>query len=150
MDHPDDDLIDARVCVVASRFNRLVTERLEEGAVTALREAGVAEEGIRVVRVPGAWELPYAVRAVSSEADAVVAVGCVARGETPHFGYVCDAATRGLMACQQEGDVPVGFGLLTVDTVEQGLQRAGGKHGNKGAEAAEAAVEMLRLGRAVP
>lgn len=131
-----------RACLAVSRFNRLVTERLERGARRALAEAGVPEENVEAVRVPGAWELPYAVRRVQEEYDVVVAVGCVVRGETPHFDYICDAATQGLMACQAEGRAPVGFGLLTTESVEQGLQRAGGKHGNKGAEAAEAALEL--------
>lgn len=139
-----------RVCLAVSRFNTLVTERLEKGAREALLEAGVPEEGVDSLRVAGAWELPYAVRRVQNDYDAVVALGCVVRGETPHFEYICDAASQGLMACQSEGSTPVGFGLLTTETLQQGLQRAGGKHGNKGAEAAEAALELTDLFPASP
>lgn len=134
-----------RVCLVVSRFNRLVTERLESGARAALEEAGVPEENVEAVRVAGAWELPYAVRRVQDHVDAVVALGCVVRGETPHFDYICQAATEGLMQVHAEGRAPVGFGLLTTETEQQGLQRAGGKHGNKGAEAAEAVLELTDL-----
>lgn len=139
-----------RVCLAVSRFNSLVTERLEKGAREALVEAGVPDESVDSLRVAGAWELPYAVRRVQEEYDAVVALGCVVRGETPHFEYICDAASQGLMACQSEGSTPVGFGLLTTETLQQGLQRAGGKHGNKGAEAAEAALELTDLFGASP
>lgn len=134
-----------RVCLAVSRFNILVTERLEKGAREALAEAGVPGEQVDALRVAGAWELPYAVRRAQDEYDAVVALGCVIRGETPHFEYICRAAARGLMDCQAEGRTPVGFGLLTTETERQGLQRAGGKHGNKGAEAARAALELADL-----
>lgn len=139
----DRDRADLRALLVVSRFNRLVTDRLEAGARDALLEAGVPGEQVDAVRVAGAWELPYAARRAQGEYDLVVALGCVVRGETPHFEYICEGATRGLMDCQAEGDAPVGFGLLTTETVEQGLQRAGGKEGNKGAEAAEAALELV-------
>lgn len=134
-----------RALLAVSRFNRLVTDRLEKGARGALVEAGVPEERVDAVQVAGAWELPYAVRRAQEEYDLVVALGCVVRGETPHFEYICEGATRGLMSCQAEGETPVGFGLLTTETVQQGLQRAGGKEGNKGAEAAEAALELVDL-----
>lgn len=136
-----------RVCLAVSRFNGLVTGRLEKGARKALAEAGVPDEQVDSVRVAGAWELPHAVRRVLGDYDAVVALGCVVRGETPHFDYICDAASTGLMECQAAGEAPVGFGLLTTETLQQGLQRAGGKHGNKGAEAAEAALELVDLFR---
>lgn len=138
----DADRSGLRVCLAVSRFNRLVTERLEAGAREALVEAGVPEENVRTVTVAGAWELPYAARRAQEEFDAVVALGCVVRGETPHFDYICRAAADGLMRVQAEGETPVGFGLLTTETEKQGLQRAGGKQGNKGAEAAEAALEL--------
>lgn len=134
-----------RVCLVVSRFNSLVTERLESGARRALEAAGVPEGNVEAIRVAGAWELLYAVRRVEEEYDAVVALGCVVRGETPHFDYICRAASEGLMQVQAEGRTPVGFGLLTTETERQGLQRAGGKQGNKGAEAAEAALELTDL-----
>ena len=135
-----------RVCLVVSQFNQLVTERLEEGARSALLERGVRSDDITTVSVPGAFELPRGVRMVMSrEFDAIVALGCVVRGETPHFDYVCDAATRGLGRLNVDGDVPVGFGLLTADTMEQALERAGGARGNKGADAALAALAMCDL-----
>lgn len=135
-----------RFCLVASRFNRLVVERLVEGARTVLEEAGVEEEDLDLVWVPGAWELPWAAaRAVNGGYDAVVALGCVIRGETPHFDYICEAATRGLGELTVRGEVPVTLGLLTCDTADQARERAGGSHGNKGAEAAEAALELADL-----
>jgi len=137
-----------RFCLVTARFNRMVTERLAEGARRALRDAGVGEQEIDVWWVPGAWELPWGARRAARDGyDGVVALGCVIRGETDHFDYICQAATRGLAELAAEGETPVGFGVLTCDTLEQGLNRAGGKHGNKGAEAAEAALEMLDLAR---
>lgn len=135
-----------RFCLVASRFNRLVVERLVDGARTVLEEAGVEEEALDLVWVPGAWELPWAAaRAVDGGYDAVVALGCVIRGETPHFDYICEAATRGLGKLTVRSEVPVTLGLLTCDTADQARERAGGSHGNKGAEAAEAALELADL-----
>lgn len=135
-----------RFCLVASRFNRLVVERLVDGARTVLEEAGVEEEALDLVWVPGAWELPWAAaRAVDGGYDAVVALGCVIRGETPHFDYICEAATRGLGELTVRSEVPVTLGLLTCDTADQARERAGGSHGNKGAEAAEAALELADL-----
>ncbi len=140
-----------RVCVLASRFNRLVTERLVEGALETLREAGVDEEDVDLVRVPGAWELPWAARrAARGGYDALVALGCVVRGQTDHFDYICEAATRGLGDLAGEGEIPVGLGVLTCDTVEQAVARAGGEHGNKGADAAEAALELADLADRLP
>lgn len=134
------------VCLVAARFNRLVTERLVEGARGALSEAGLDDERVEVAWVPGAWELPWAARrAVRGGHDAVVALGCVVRGETDHFDYICGAATRGLADLAAEGEAPVTFGVLTCDTLQQAMERAGGEHGNKGADAAEAALELLDL-----
>ena len=135
-----------RVCLVVSRFNQLVTERLAEGARAVLLERGISPDHIVTVWVPGAFELPRGVRlAIDRGFDAIVALGCVVRGQTPHFAYVCDAATRGLGRLSVEGDAPVGFGLLTTDTMEQAMERAGGERGNKGADAALAALEMLDL-----
>ncbi len=136
-----------RVAVIVSRFNETVTQRLEDGATTALLRAGVSEADVDVIRVPGAWELPTAARAAlaTERYDAIVAVGAVIRGETPHFDYVAGAAAEGLSAVAAEYEVPVGFGVLTCDTLAQAEARAGGSHGNKGADAALAALEMLDL-----
>ena len=136
-----------RMAVVASRFNEHVTRRLTEGAVDALVRHGVAVEDVDVFWVPGAWELPAAVRRVlaAERYDGVVAVGAVVRGGTPHFEYVAGEASRGLMQASAEWDVPVGLGLLTCDTMEQAEARAGGDHGNKGWDAAVATLEMVDL-----
>lgn len=135
-----------RFALVVSRFNRMVTERLADGARDTLVDSGADPDAVDLFEVPGAWELPWAVRrAARSGYDAVVALGCVVRGETPHFDYICQGATRGLMEVAADGEVPVTFGVLTCDTVEQALARAGGEAGDKGAEAAEAAVELCRL-----
>ncbi|BAH38516.1 MAG TPA: 6,7-dimethyl-8-ribityllumazine synthase [Gemmatimonas aurantiaca] len=142
-----------RIVVVASRFNEGVTVPLAEGAVSALVGKGVAFDNIDVLWVPGAWELPVAVRrALSSERyDAAVAVGAVIRGDTPHFDIVAGETARGLMEASRDFDVPVTLGLLTTDTLEQAEARAGGVHGNKGADAALAALEVLDLfDRALP
>ncbi|MDE3152545.1 MAG: 6,7-dimethyl-8-ribityllumazine synthase [Gemmatimonadota bacterium] len=136
-----------RVAVVASRFNDTITTRLADGALDALVRHGVAAADIDTIWVPGAWELPAAVRrALDSERyDAVVALGAVIRGETPHFDYVAGEAARGLAQASADFAVPVGFGLLTCDTMEQAEARAGGAHGNKGWDAALAALEMADL-----
>ncbi|HEX5831501.1 MAG TPA: 6,7-dimethyl-8-ribityllumazine synthase [Gemmatimonadaceae bacterium] len=136
-----------RVAVVGSRFNETITQRLMEGAVEALVRHGVAFDDVDVVWVPGAWELPQAVRHVlaSDRYDAVVAVGAVVRGETPHFDVVAGEASRGLAQASADFDIPVGLGLLTTDTMAQAEARAGGAHGNKGWDAAVAALEMADL-----
>ncbi len=136
-----------RVVVVAARFNRAVTEKLVEGAIDACVRHGVAFDDVDVLWVPGAWELPLAVaKALQTERyDACVAVGAVVRGETPHFDYVAGEAARGLSLLQGEFGLPIGFGLLTCDTMEQAEARAGGPHGNKGWDAAHAALEMADL-----
>ncbi len=142
-----------RIVVVASRFNEGVTVPLAEGAVRALTGQGVGPEDVDVLWVPGAWELPSAVRRAlaSGRYDAAVAVGAVIRGETPHFDIVAGEAARGLMEASRDFDVPVTLGLLTTDTLEQAEARAGGVHGNKGADAALAALEVLDLfDRALP
>lgn len=133
-----------RVAIVASRFNELVTERLVDGAVKALVKAGVSEEEVTVVWVPGAFELPLAAsQAIAGGATSVVAVGAVIRGETDHYEYVAGQAAAGLARVQLDTRVPVGFGVVTVETLEQALDRAGGKHGNAGARAAEAVLSMV-------
>jgi 6,7-dimethyl-8-ribityllumazine synthase len=143
---------DQDVAVVASRYNSDVVQRLLDGAVARLKERGIAADRIMVVLVPGAWELPLACRrlAEAGSHQAVVALGCVIRGGTPHFEYVCSEASRGVIQAALDTGVPVGFGLLTCDTVEQALDRAGGASGNKGADAADAALEMAGLLRALP
>jgi 6,7-dimethyl-8-ribityllumazine synthase len=136
-----------RIVIVAARFNNTVTEKLVEGAMDACVRHGVAFEDVDVLWVPGAWELPPAVaKALQSERyDACVAIGAVIRGETPHFDFVAGEASRGLALLQGEFGVPIGFGLLTCDTTEQAEARAGGPHGNKGWDAALAALEMADL-----
>jgi 6,7-dimethyl-8-ribityllumazine synthase len=135
-----------RFAVVASRFNESITTRLAEGAVDALVRHGAALEDVDVIWVPGAWELPAGVRRVLStdRYDGVVAVGAVIRGDTPHFDYVAGECARGLMDTSRETGVPVIFGVLTTDTVEQALSRCGIKSGNKGADAARAAMAMAK------
>lgn len=136
-----------RFAVVASRFNETITQALADGALDALIRHGAAAVDIDIVWVPGAWELTPAVRALlaSERYDAVVAVGAVIRGETPHFDYVAGEAARGLADAGAEFGIPIGFGLLTCDTMEQAEGRAGGSHGNKGWDAALAAMEMADL-----
>lgn len=136
-----------RVAIVASRFNEAITARLVDGALDALRRHGMDADAIDVVWVPGAWELPAAARRLlaSERYDALVAVGAVIRGDTPHFEYVAGEASRGLAQAAADFDRPIGFGLLTCDDLEQALARAGGSHGNKGWDAALAALEMADL-----
>lgn len=136
-----------RVAIAVARFNHEVTERLLEGALTALREAGVDGQHVTVAEVPGAFELPLACRwlAATQRYDAVVALGAVIRGDTDHYDYVCSAATDGLLRVTLDAGLPVAFGVLTCDDEEQAMERAGGAHGNKGADVALAALEMVRL-----
>lgn len=136
-----------RLAVVASRFNQDITERLVDGALDALVRHGAAADDVDVVWVPGAWELPAAVRRLltTERYDAIVALGAVIRGDTPHFDYVAGEASRGLAQASAEFDVPIGFGLLTCDSRDQAEARAGGEHGNKGWDAALAALEMADL-----
>ncbi|MEJ2679666.1 MAG: 6,7-dimethyl-8-ribityllumazine synthase [Gemmatimonadota bacterium] len=138
-----------RFAIVASRYHEVVTERLVEGARSCLQQHGAAADDVDVVWVPGAWELPGAARHVASlgRYDAIVAVGCVIRGETPHFSYVAGHAANGLGRLALESDAPLTFGVLTTDTAEQAMERAGGKVGNKGWEAALAALELVGLYR---
>ena len=136
-----------RICVVVARWNSFVTEKLLAGAVATLREHGVADDDLAVVRVPGAFEVPTAARwaAASGAFDAVACIGAVIRGETAHFEYVAGGAAEGIARVAQDTGVPVIFGVLTVESVEQALSRAGGKDGHKGSEAALAAIEMANL-----
>jgi len=140
------------VAVVASRYNAGVVQKLLDGAIDRLVERGVSRDRITIVFVPGAWELPLACRRLAEAGghQAVVALGCVVRGGTPHFEYVCSEASRGVIQASLDTGLPVSFGLLTTDTMQQADERAGGAHGNKGAEAADAAVDMAQLMRALP
>jgi 6,7-dimethyl-8-ribityllumazine synthase len=140
-------LRDAKFCVLAARFNDRIVEDLIRGALDALHRHGVAESAIDLVRVPGAFELPLAAKRVARtrQYDALIALGAVIRGATPHFDYVCGECAAGLSRVSLEFEVPIGFGLLTCDTVDQALERSGIKHGNKGADAALAAMEMAGL-----
>ena len=136
-----------RVGLVAARFNGSIVERLLEGARRFLVEHGVREEDLLVVRVPGAWEIPPALDALAAtgRVDALVALGVVIRGETPHFDYICNECAAGCARVTAQTAIPVGFGVLTCNDAEQAAARAGGKAGNKGEEAAEAALEMANL-----
>lgn len=140
-----------RFAIVASRFNHVISVRLVDACSEKLVARGAAPDSIHVAWVPGAFELPQVLRALarSGRYDALAALGCVIRGGTPHFEYVCRGVTDGVREAMRETDVPIAFGVLTTDDVEQALARAGGAHGNKGAEAAEVAIEMARLMRSV-
>jgi 6,7-dimethyl-8-ribityllumazine synthase len=141
-----------RVCVVVSRFNETISKRLLDGALDCLRRHGAPEEDISVAWVPGAFELGAAARRIASsgEVDAVVCVGAVIRGQTPHFDFVAGEAAAGIARASAATGVPVSFGVLTTETSAQAEERAGGKLGNKGFEAALAAVEMANLYAALP
>ena len=136
-----------RIAVVAARFNHFVVDKLLAGAVETLEQAGISAQDLDVIRVPGAFELPLACRslAASKHYDAVIALGAVIRGGTPHFDYVAGECARGIADAARDSGLPVIFGVLTCDTLEQAQERAGGKHGNKGTDAAVAAMEMASL-----
>jgi 6,7-dimethyl-8-ribityllumazine synthase len=136
-----------RFAVVVSRFNHLICVRLLEGCIEEFVSRGASEEDIDVAWVPGAFEIPQAARALaaSNRYDAVVTLGVVIRGGTPHFEYVCTGVMDGVREVMRDTAIPVAFGVLTTDDVEQAIARAGGEHGHKGREAAQAAVEMARL-----
>ncbi len=138
-----------RFALVVSRFNSFITERLLSGALDALQAAGAPEENIQVVRVPGSFEIPLAAKklAEGARADAVIAIGCVLRGETAHFDYIASEVARGVQLAQLDTGVPIIFCVLTCDTLEQAIDRAGLKGGNKGHEAGVAAVEMANLSK---
>lgn len=135
------------VAIVASRFNTELVDRLIDGSVGALTDRGADRGAISVRRVPGAFEVPVVADQVArrGRADLLVALAVVIRGQTPHFDYICQAATLGLEAVARDAGIPVGFGILTCDTREQAIARAGGTHGNKGVEAALSAVATARL-----
>ena len=136
-----------RMAIVVARFNDFVTERLLQGAVSALQQAGVAQTDIAVHRVPGAFEVPLAAEwaAQTGRVHGVVALGCLIRGATPHFDFIASSCAHGLMAAQSKTGIPMAFGVLTTNSAEEALERAVDGPGNKGAEAAEACLEMVRL-----
>ncbi len=134
-----------RFCIVASRFNSFIVDSLVEGALDCLRRHGGS--GATIVRVPGSWEIPLAAQSVarSGQYDAVIALGAVIRGGTPHFDYVAGEATKGLATASMSTGVPIALGVITTDTIDQAIERAGTKMGNKGFEAATTAIEMANL-----
>src|SRR6266849_2919424 len=138
-----------RFALVVSRFNSFITERLLAGALDALKAAGASGDHIEVVRVPGSFEIPLTAKKLASggNADAVIAIGCVLRGETSHFDYIASEVARGVQLAQLDTGVPIIFCVLTCDTLEQAIDRAGLKGGNKGHEAGVAAVEMANLSK---
>jgi 6,7-dimethyl-8-ribityllumazine synthase len=141
----------ARFAIVASRFNHFVVDRLVEGAIDALVRHGALAQNVTLVRVPGAWELPLVARrlAEAGKVEAVIALGAVIRGATPHFDYVAGEAAKGLASAAHGSSVPIVFGVLTTESIEQAIERAGTKSGNKGADAAVSAIEMVSLARAL-
>jgi 6,7-dimethyl-8-ribityllumazine synthase len=138
---------DGRYTIVVGRFNQFIVDSLVEGAIDALVRHGVNEDNITVVRVPGAYEIPLVAQAVAErgDVDAIIALGAVIRGSTPHFDYVAGESASGLNKVQLDTGVPCAFGVLTVDSIEQAIERAGTKAGNKGAEAALVAIEMVSI-----
>ncbi len=137
----------AKIAVVVARFNSFVVESLLEGALDTLKRHGLSAESVDVVRVPGAFEMPLVVKklAMKKKYDGIVALGAVIRGGTPHFEYVAGECVKGLAQVIMQYDIPVAFGVLTVDSIEQAIERAGTKAGNKGAEAALSTIEMINL-----
>ena len=142
---------DGRFAIVASRFNEFIVDSLIKGSLRCLRQHGAADADIEIVRVPGAYEMPLAVEkvAASRRADGIIALGAVIRGGTPHFEYVAGECVKGITAVGRRHGVPIGNGVLTVDTIEQAIERAGTKAGNKGEEAALAVIEMVNLLRKI-
>ena len=138
---------DARVTIVASRFNSFIVDSLIRGAVSCLRRHGAVDADLELVRVPGAYEMPLAVDklAAARRCDGIVALGAVIRGATPHFDHVAGECVRGISDAGRKHAIPVGLGVLTVDTIEQAIERSGTKAGNKGEEAALAVIEMINL-----
>jgi 6,7-dimethyl-8-ribityllumazine synthase len=137
----------ARFCLVASRFNSFIVDQLVSGATDALMQHGAKREEIDLVKVPGAYEIPLALKRVASlnKYDAIIALGAVIRGGTPHFEYVAGECAKGVSNVSMQYDIPIGFGILTVDSIEQAIERAGTKAGNKGADAASSVIEMINL-----
>jgi 6,7-dimethyl-8-ribityllumazine synthase len=137
----------AHFAIVAGRFNSFIVDHLLAGAVDTLARHGVEEKGIDVIYTPGAFEIPLAAQrlAATTQYDGIIALGCVIRGATPHFDYVAGECAKGIATVALKFDVPIAFGVLTVDTIEQAVERAGTKAGNKGVEAAMSAIEMVSL-----
>ena len=137
----------SRFALLVARFNSFVVESLLEGAIDTLKRHGAEDSHLQIIRVPGAFEMPLAAQrlAATKEYDAIIALGAVIRGGTPHFEYVAGECTKGLASVSMQHDVPMAFGVLTVDSIEQAIERAGTKAGNKGAEAALSAIEMVSL-----
>jgi 6,7-dimethyl-8-ribityllumazine synthase len=137
--------------IVLSRFNSFISERLLEGALDALRRSGAQDNEVAVARVPGAFEIPLAAKrmAKSGKFDAIICLGTVIRGATPHFAYIASEVTKGIAAISLESEIPVSFGVLVTETIEQAIERAGTKVGNKGFDAAMAAIEMANLLREI-
>ena len=138
---------DAKFCILAGRFNSFIVERLVEGAVDALVRHAVSRDNIEIVRVPGAYEMPISAQRIAQTGryDSIIALGAVIRGATPHFDFVAGECSKGLAQVSLAADMPIIFGVLTTDTIEQAVERAGTKAGNKGAEAAVTAIEMISL-----
>ena len=136
-----------RLAIIVSRFNEFITERLLNGATEALEQAGADSKRVEIVRVPGSFEIPVAAKrmALTGRYDALIALGCIIRGETRHYDYISAEVTRGVQLAAIESGVPIAFGVLTTENLDQAIDRAGAKSGNKGAEAALAAVEMATL-----
>ena len=141
----------ARIALLVSRFNSFIVESLLSGAIDTLKRHGAEDHDLQIVRVPGAFEMPLAAKrlAASQRYEAIIALGAVIRGGTPHFEYVAGECTKGLSMVSMQYDLPVAFGVLTVDSIEQAIERAGTKAGNKGAEAAMSAIEMINLLREI-
>ena len=142
---------DSRFAIVAARFNDFIVESLIRGSLHCLRQHGAADGDIEIIRVPGAFEMPIAVEkvAASRRADGIIALGAVIRGGTPHFDYVAGECVKGITAAGRQHGIPIGNGVLTVDTIEQAIERAGTKAGNKGEEATLAVIEMVNLLRRI-
>ena len=142
---------DIKIAIVLSLFNEFIGQKLLEGALSCLKENNVDEENIDLVKVPGAFEIPLAAEklASSKKYDAIVCLGAVIRGDTPHFDYVAGAASYGILQVSLKHGLPVTFGILTTDTVKQAIERSGGEHGNKGRDAAYTALEMTDLIRKI-
>ena len=142
---------DARFCIVASRFNDFIVDSLLKASVRCLQQHGAADADLEIIRVPGAFEMPLMVDkvAASRRYDGIVALGCVIRGGTPHFDYVAGECVKGVSSAMQKHGVPIGFGILTTDTIEQAIERAGTKAGNKGEEATLAVIEMVNALRRI-
>ena len=138
---------DAKFCILAGRFNSFIVERLVEGAVDTLVRHGTSRDNIEIIRVPGAYEMPISAQKIAQTGryDSIIALGAVIRGSTPHFDFVAGECSKGLAQVSLAADMPIIFGVLTTDTIEQAVERAGTKAGNKGAEAAVTAIEMISL-----